>query len=186
MKSYIALLRGINVSGQKLIKMAELKVVLEGNGFQNVATYIQSGNIIFDAPETSEKELALRLSNVIADHYHFSVPVLLLDQEVLQSITANNPFLTATDMDLKQLYIAFLSETPLAAAISVLESAAIAPDLFSIERKTVYIRYRTSAGVSKLTNKLIENKLQCDSTMRNWKTTVTLSEMLSKRVLGAE
>lgn len=183
MKSYIALLRGINVSGQKLIKMADLKVVLEGNGFQNVATYIQSGNIIFDAPETSEKELALRLSNVIADHYHFSVPVLLLDQKALQSIIANTPFLTAIAVELKQLYVAFLSDTPLAAAIPVLQSAAIAPDLFSIDGKTVYIRYLTSAGVSKLTNKLIENKLQCDSTMRNWKTTVVLSEMLSKRLL---
>jgi uncharacterized protein (DUF1697 family) len=109
MKSYVALLRGINVSGQKLIKMETLRKVMEDFGFQNVKTYIQSGNILFDTtgnmtPETLEKQI----HDLIEAHFGFDVSVVVTDREMLQWISVNNPYLKEKEIDLKKLYITFL------------------------------------------------------------------------------
>ena len=81
MKKFIALLRGINVSGQKKIKMSDLKLLFEDLGFQNVETYIQSGNVIFSSKEKSIKKLESKISSGIKSKYGFDVPVLVINPD---------------------------------------------------------------------------------------------------------
>ena len=77
MQTYIALLRGINVSGQKLIKMADLKIYLTELKFSNIRTYIQSGNIVFETDSSDEVALAKLIENKITEKYQFDVPTMI-------------------------------------------------------------------------------------------------------------
>ena len=92
MKTYISLLRGINVSGQKKILMADLKSVYEELGFENVQTYIQSGNVVFKFKEINSKELQQLIFNKIKAHYGFPVPNLILTPVEIEEALNNNPF----------------------------------------------------------------------------------------------
>ena len=89
MKTYIALLRGINVGGHKKLKMADLKSMMEELGFQNVVTYIQSGNVVFSAKE--EKDLSDNISNGIAEKFGYEVPVLVKTADEIAQILKNCP-----------------------------------------------------------------------------------------------
>ena len=89
---YIALLRGINVSGQKKIKMADLRTYLGDAGLQDVQTYIQSGNIVFKSENADKAELAQKISDEIKEAYGFDVPVLVLTADYLQSAIEQNTY----------------------------------------------------------------------------------------------
>ena len=110
MPKTIALLRGINVGGHRIIKMADLKKLMNGLGFKKVITYIQSGNILFDSPAKAKyDEIADRIKRGIQTQFGFDVPVVVLDAKKLEEAVAQNPF---KDADLSQLHITFLSEEP--------------------------------------------------------------------------
>jgi uncharacterized protein (DUF1697 family) len=182
MKSYVALLRGINVSGQKLIKMETLRKVMEDFGFQNVKTYIQSGNVLFDAtgnptPEVLEKQI----HDLIETHFGFDVSVVVTDKEMLQWISVNNPYLKEKDIDLKKLYITFLGSEPVKENIESLRNANFEPDEIIIDGRVVFMKYNNPVGNSKLNNKLIENKLKVTATARNWNTTLKLLSLFEER-----
>jgi uncharacterized protein (DUF1697 family) len=111
MNTYISLLRGINVSGQKKIKMATLKSVYESLKFDNVLTYIQSGNVVFKSLD--EKVIIKKSIEVaIKEHFDFDVPVLILTHNQLENTYKNLPF---SNVDIEQegskIIIFFLSET---------------------------------------------------------------------------
>jgi uncharacterized protein (DUF1697 family) len=86
---YIALLRGINVSGSKIIRMEDLKKLLIRSGFERVTTYIQSGNLVFQSPHISVKFLALQITNLINDNFGYRVPVLVKTEYSGQSVPVN-------------------------------------------------------------------------------------------------
>ena len=92
MTKYISLLRGINVSGQKIIKMTELKDLYESLNFTNVTTYIQSGNVVFCSNEKDIKKIQKIIEQKIEEVYNFSVPTLLLTENKLKKILSNIPF----------------------------------------------------------------------------------------------
>lgn len=184
MKTHLALLRGINVSGQKLIKMEALRKVMEDDGFENAKTYIQSGNILFDSPENSPEVIENRIHELIQTHFGFDVSVIVINQEVLESVSKNNPYLKEKEIDLKKLYITFLSSNPIQENIEELKKANFEPDEIVIEGSVVFMRYDNPAGNSKLTNKLIENKLKVKATARNWNTTLKLLQLLKERTVS--
>ena len=93
METYIALLRGINVSGHRMIKMEELKNVMSELNFFNIRTYIQSGNIIFETEKTGSAYLEKQIGETILKHYGFSVPVVIRSRPEMETIYKNNPFL---------------------------------------------------------------------------------------------
>jgi len=182
MKSYVALLRGINVSGQKLIKMETLRKVMEDFGFQNVKTYIQSGNILFDTSKNTTPEvLEKQIHDLIETHFGFDVSVVVTDKEMLQWISVNNPYLKEKDIDLKKLYITFLGSEPINENIGSLHNANFEPDEIIIEGRIIFMKYNNPAGNSKLNNKLIENKLKVTATARNWNTTLKLLALFGER-----
>ena len=111
MKKFIALLRGINVSGQKIIKMSELKLLFEEMGFQDVQTYIQSGNVIFSSKEKSGEKLEAKISSGIKNKFGFDVKVIVVNPEEIEYVLKNNPFIKKKK-DAEKLCVTFLSKTP--------------------------------------------------------------------------
>ena len=92
MKTYIALLRGINVSGKNKILMADLKTMLQEMGFKDVQTYIQSGNVVFKTRETDSSEIELKIEDKIGTTFGFTIPVIILDKNSFEKIWKENPF----------------------------------------------------------------------------------------------
>lgn len=176
MKKYIALLRGINVSGQKKIKMTELKSLFQKMNFQNIETYIQSGNIIFSSKENSVKTLERKISAGIKNKFGFEVHTFIITSKEIKDVLINNPFIKKKK-DTERLYVTFLSAQPLQEKIQNLNSSNFSPEEYQIVGKIIYLHLPNGAGKAKLNNNFFENKLKVNATTRNWKTINTLSEL---------
>ena len=174
---YIALLRGINVSGQKKILMADLRKLL--SNFQNVETYIQSGNIIFESENENSDEIAKEISTYIYKEYGFEVPVIVKTNKEWEHAFNNNPFLKDGTIETKQLYITFLSEIPSDENVEIMNQMDYSPDIFIIQKNLIYSRYPNGAGRSKMTINVFEKKLQVSATSRNWNTVTKLLALSS-------
>ncbi|WP_164914122.1 DUF1697 domain-containing protein [Aquimarina sediminis] len=180
MKTYIALLRGINVSGQKVIKMADLKDKLQNIGLTSVTTYIQSGNIIFKYNNDSTKTVSQLIKKEILKQYGFEVPVLVLTPEILVSIYKNNPFakrLETEELEEKKMFFTLLSDAPDMAAIKELSSDLYKPEEFIITNRVVYFYAANGYARTKLTTNFFEKKLHSIATTRNLKTMIKLLEL---------
>jgi len=180
MPAYIAMLRGINVSGQKSIRMENLRQSCAALGFHNIQTYVQSGNIVFLATEKSPAALSKRIINAILHDFRFSVPVLVKTSKEMGDVIKSNPFLKEEGIDLSKLHVTFLSETASKEALKNLEALSSKPDRFSIGRQEIYLHCPNGYGKTKLSNTAIEKALAVRATTRNWKTVNTLFEMASK------
>ena len=174
--TFIAILRGINVSGAKPIKMEALRKTFQQPGFTNVATYIQSGNVVFTAAETETLKLAIQISAAIKTDFGFEVPVIVLSASELQTIIENNPLNNGTN-DTAFLHITFLAENPGAFNLSEIESRKQGDEAIVIDEKAVYLFCPHGYGKTKLTNTFLESKLKITATTRNWKTACELLRM---------
>lgn len=179
MQTFIALLRGINVSGHKIIKMEMLRKMMENMGFKNVKTYIQSGNVVFQSNENDISKLEELIRKEIEKEFGFDVYVKIVTPEELKWVLDENPFLKDGSLDIKQHYFAFLDQNPSEENRENLKNLELKGELTELGNKVVFIHYRNGAGKSKLSNNLIENKLKVKSTMRNLNTTKKLLEMSS-------
>ncbi|MEM8926961.1 MAG: DUF1697 domain-containing protein [Bacteroidota bacterium] len=168
MKTYIAFLRGINVSGQKKIKMADLRASLRKQGLENVRTYIQSGNIIFETLNAKTRELEITMEKAIKLDFGFEVPVLIRTPQEIQDILNENPF--GGETDIKGLYFALLHKTPLDELATTFQQLKFENDDFHYTSDCVYLNCKMGAGKAKLTNNLIESKLKVTTTTRNLNT----------------
>lgn len=174
MHTYIAILRGINVSGTKTIKMDNLRKTFQKQGFENVTTYIQSGNVVFGTTATSQ--LAAKIAEAIKTDFGFDVPVIVLTAAELKTITENNPMNDGT-RDEAFLHITFLAENPVAFNLSHIETKIQGNEEIIISGKVVYLYCPHGYGKTKLTNTFLESKLKVAATTRNWKTTCELLRM---------
>jgi uncharacterized protein (DUF1697 family) len=181
MKTYIALLRGINVSGHKIIKMELLREVMINNGFYNVSTYIQSGNIVFDSETENEAALEHQISQMIFKHFGFDVPVRITTLTELQQIVDENPFLKESLENPTQPYVAFLTDVPSENNLQSLKAVNFGNDLFVNKNKVLYLWYAYSPAKIKLTNATIEGKLKLKATSRNWKTVLKLMTLATQK-----
>ncbi|MGE0019226.1 MAG: DUF1697 domain-containing protein [Draconibacterium sp.] len=179
MNTYIAILRGINVSGTKPIKMEELRLTFQKLGFENIATYIQSGNVVFNAAETSTSELAAKIAEAIKTDFGFDVPVIVLSCEELNETVENNPLNTGTK-DEAFLHVTFLAEKPAAFNFSEIEAKKQGEEEIVISEKAVYLFCPHGYGKTKLTNTFFESKLKVAATTRNWKTCGELLRMTAQ------
>src|SRR5690242_9735222 len=112
METYISILRGINVSGQKKIQMTDLKALYENLKFKNVTTYIQSGNVIFTATKQSDEALIKKIEDAIYAKYGFEVPVIIRSVEEIKNTIATNPFLRESNINKEKLHVTFLEKLP--------------------------------------------------------------------------
>lgn len=174
MKKYVALLRGINVSGQKKIKMAELREWLSDAGLLSVQTYIQSGNIVFESDQ-SESQTASLIEAAILKASGFEVPTLVLPQDFLKDVIAGNPFLESID-DEKKLYVCFLLDEVTPEGMGNLKTADLGGDEYRIVDRVIYTCYHQGMGKTKMDNNFLEKRLKVRATSRNWRTVNILSE----------
>ncbi len=174
MPNYIAMLRGINVSGHNLVKMERLRASFAALGFSNIKTYVQSGNIVFAAPGGSSAGLSGKIERKISDDFGFLVPVFLKTSKEMEEVIKRNPFPNAPGVDHFKLHVTFLSEDPPATARELLQPLAATPEQFRVLGREIYLYCPNGYGKTKLSNTAIERKLSLGATTRNWKTVNTL------------
>ena len=180
MDTYIAMLRGINVSGQKKIKMADLVSHLNELNFEQVSTYIQSGNIVFKYQSTEKGRLEGMISAKILEKYKFEVPTIVRTPDEFMSVIDKNPFLKQSDKPTDRQYITFLGSQPDEVNIEKLATYDYAPEEFILDGLDIYFYSPKGYGKAKMNNNFFENKLKVAATTRNWKTVNKLLEMASE------
>jgi len=178
--TYLALLRGINVSGQKKMKMAELRACISALGWSDVQTYIQSGNIVFRAGQGGAAELAQQLTAAVEDTFGFEVPAQVKTLKEVERIVAENPFPQVEEEEYNRLLVTFLNNPPSQKRQDLLKEHEDPDGHFEIKRQAVYLYTPQGYGKSKLTNNFFEAKLKVSATTRNWKTLLKLLDMARK------
>ena len=177
----ISLLRGINVSGQKKIKMSDLKSLYESLGFNNVRTYIQSGNVVFTVPDLTVSQVKALLEKTIAKTYGFFVPVEIRTAVEMKKVINKAPFdPILADAESQKHLVTFLSSTPPPAEMKGLQKYAKDSETITLIGKEVFLHCFEAYGKSKLSNNFIEAKLGVSATTRNWKTVKKLLEMANE------
>ncbi|MDB5248390.1 MAG: hypothetical protein JWQ40_2784 [Segetibacter sp.] len=178
MKTFISILRGINVSGQRRILMTDLKVLYESLGFKEVVTYIQSGNVIFKTGEdASNEELAKKIEQAITEKYEFEVPVIIRCVVEIEQVISVNPFLKNRGINTEKLHVTFLATNPTPATLQNMCAFSFPPDEFVIIGTEVFLHVPGSYGETKLSTNFFESKLKVSATTRNWKTVNKLLEL---------
>ena len=177
MPVYVAMLRGINVSGQNIIKMERLRESLAALGFSDVKTYIQSGNAVFKAAKTSNSSLEKKIAGKISADFGLAVPVTVRTPEELDTILKTNPLLKLPGLDETKLHVAFLSDAAPKTADEILGPLATKSERFAICGREIYLYCPDGYGETKLSSSGIEKKLSVPATTRNWKTVNTLFAM---------
>jgi uncharacterized protein (DUF1697 family) len=177
MPVYVALLRGINLGGHKIIKMDQLRASLEGLGFEQVRTYIQSGNIVFKAPKISDKALSTKIGAKIQSDFGHSVAVIVRTADEIKQAIIDNPFLKDRKIDQTKLHVMFLSEHPVQSALDKLETLVLKPEEFRCLGKELYFYLPNGVADSAVMKKPIDRVLAVTTTMRNWKTANKIDEI---------
>ncbi len=177
MKTYISLLRGINIGGHKKIKMDSLRENFSSLGYSNIKTYIQSGNIVFCSREEDKTKLETEISSMIMDKYGFDVPVLVLNSDEINEVIANNPFANSTNHNKDFIHITFLSKEVKDINNLEIESKKESEDEYKIINKAIYLYLPKGYGNTKIHNNFFEKLLKTQATTRNWKTCLELLEM---------
>lgn len=179
LQRYAVLLRGINVGGHKIIKMAELRKVLEEEGFTAVKTYIQSGNIVLETPLDTTQKVELQISRIIHEHFGHEVKAFARNKEELEKLYLNNPFKAESEEDPKMPYVNFYEEELTREQTEALEQFNQSQnDRLEAAGRHSYLMCYQGYGRTKLGNPNLEKRLKCQSTNRNWRTVLKLSEMM--------
>jgi len=179
MKTYIALLRGINVGGKNKLPMKDLVSTLEAVGCRNVATYIQSGNAVFLNEEQNAVLLAERIGAEIAGRHGFEPRVLLLTFEEMERAMQSNPFPEA-ESEPKTLHLYFLAAPPQSPDLAALEGLEGDRERFVLGDGAFYLHAPDGTGRSKLAAS-VERLLGVPATARNWRTVCKVMEMAQQR-----
>lgn len=177
MPVYIAMLRGINVGGHHRIKMDLLRRSFEALGFEQVTTYIQSGNVVFKAGKISATVLCKRISERILSDFGFAVPIISRTVDELSRVIESNPFVNQPGIDPERLHVTFLSNAPAPAAAKKIEALTIAPDQSLCLGKEIYLYLPNGVSESSLMKVLLGRGLSVVTTTRNWKTVNALHQL---------
>ena len=180
--SHLALLRGINVGGKNPVPMRELATVFTEAGCRHVRTYIQSGNVLFEAAPKILEKLSQQLTTAMEERFGFRIPVVLRSREEMNAVRTSNPFLVSGQPGINEdmLHVYFLSAAPLAERAALLDQARSLPDSFILQGREVYLAMPNGMGRTKLTNAYFDSKLQTISTARNWRTIQKLCELMGE------
>jgi len=173
---YLALPRGINVSGSNMIKMTELKAELEALGFENVVTYINSGNVAFDTRKCAETSLVNKIALVLEALAGKPISVMIREQTELTRIVQNNPFAGQFESH-KEMHVLFLNDDVTEEAKAFLAENVPPPERFNVSGREIYCHLPMGVADSYLGRGIFERKLKIAVTGRNWRTVEKLSEL---------
>ncbi len=177
MKRFVALLRGINVGGNNIIKMGDLKACFEEMGFTNVITYIQSGNVLFDSNENNQLQLTQQIEKALSERFNYNSKVVLLSQQALIQIINAAPNGFGINPDEYRYDVIFL-KPPLTSkdALSKIKTKE-GVDFVTAGNGVLYFsRLSAMSGQSQMT-KMIGTAIYKEMTIRNWNTTTKLAEL---------
>ena len=180
MSLQLALLRGINVGGRSRVPMKELVAAMEEEGFTNLSTYLQTGNILFESDDSDAGILPTRLQELIAGLFGTATPVILRTPEQLARVSSGHPYLADEDTPAK-LHVMFLDLEPDPADVAELDPDRAPGDRFVVDGREIYLHYPNGAGRSKLTTDYFERRLGVTATARNWNTVLKLQSMMAEK-----
>ena len=166
-----ALLRGVNL-GKRQVKMADLRAAVEGLGHTDVATYLQSGNVVFSPSGRPVETLASALTAALG----MEIAVVLRTGQDLAAVVAGNPY--PVD-DPTKVVVTFLAEPAPADSLDDIDQPSFAPDEFTFTGRELYLKLPNGQARSKLMEALAKRDLGTTATTRNWRTVIALAEMTS-------
>jgi uncharacterized protein (DUF1697 family) len=179
MATYIAMLRGVNVGGNK-IKMERLRELWSKLGFKNIRTYIQSGNVVFDAADPPSKWFGA-IEKKLAGDARLPVAIIVRTTAELKKVIDANPFLKQPGIDRSKLHVTFLSAAVAKDILKKSGNLASGPDELRVLGKEAYLHCPEGYGNTKLHNTALEKLLSARATTRNWNTVNKLYEMASEK-----
>lgn len=177
MSDCIALLRAVNVGGHGTVPMAQLRTELARQGFVEVRTLIQSGNLVFRSPGTPGPELEARLEHAIDRKFGVRTDAFVRTSAEWTEIVRRNPFPKEAATDPARLMLVCLKEAPVPAALSALRDAIRGREVVERVGRHLYAVYPDGMGSSKFTMTVVESRLGTRATARNWNTVSKLAAM---------
>ena len=177
MTTQILLLRGVNVGGHNRLPMADLRTLLDGLGYSDVATYLQSGNAVCNADDSPER-VAARVAAALESGLGLSVPVVVRTMAQWAALVAANPLL-ALDDDPKRLHVTFLDGPPDVERVTALaeEAGELAPERIEVVGSDAFLHTPGGFGITRFTPSFLERRLGRVATTRNWRTVMALAEL---------
>ncbi|MDQ8756001.1 DUF1697 domain-containing protein [Sphingosinicella sp. LHD-64] len=172
----VALLRAVNVGGRKL-PMAELRTLCGALGWTDVATYIQSGNVVFDA-DCTPAEAETTLEGRIASLYGYEAPTVVRTARQWAAYAPACPFPEEAIATPNYLLLLVSKRPPVAAAVDAIQARAAAGEQVRQSGDGIWIHFPNGSGTSKITPTIIDRAIGSPATSRNYRTVVTLQEML--------
>jgi uncharacterized protein (DUF1697 family) len=181
MTTYIALLRGINVGGKNLIRMPALKAAFEEDGFEDVATYIQSGNVLFAGPGTRTTELTERIETLLAEAFDYVPTVVVRNRAQMRAIVDRRPNRFGAEPAKYRYDVVFLKE-PLTAKVAM-KSLQLKPGVDEAHAGTgvLYLSRLDARATQSRLNKIASSPIYPSVTIRNWNTTTKLLSLMDER-----
>jgi uncharacterized protein (DUF1697 family) len=178
MTTLVSMLRGVNVTGHNMIRMAELKALYESRGFRNVTTYIQSGNVVFQAEKDDPAAVETIIERAIKNKFGLPVSVVVRLPSELSKVIKKSPFHGGTPIDKSRLYITFLKSKPAPDLVKALQPAAAkSDDQYKILGNEIHLYCPNGYGKTLLSNSFFEKQLKGIATTRNWKTVNALQSI---------
>jgi uncharacterized protein (DUF1697 family) len=176
LRTYVALLRGVNLGAHNKVSMADLRSLFAALGAEDVATYVQSGNVVFKSRSANASQLVEAIEKRIARELGLDVTVVLRTQAQLAKVAAGNPFAERQD-EPRKLLVTFLAEAADRSRVRGLDAKQFEPDEFRVVGKEVYLHCPHGYGRTKLSNAFFEQALRVRATTRNWRTVTKLAEL---------
>lgn len=176
----ISLLRGVNLGGQKILKMEALRALYESLKFKDVASFIQSGNVVFRTKENDLNKISKRIGDGIEKTFGFRPEVILRTTEEMRGVIARNPFANRKDIEPSKLLVWFLSSAPDAEARKKLDTVKRQQEELRLDERELYIYFPDGQGRSKLSLPAVDRALKVLGSGRNWNSVLKLMEMAEK------
>lgn len=173
---YVALLRGVNVTGNNMIKMETLRATFGSLGFADVTSYINSGNIALDTKKSAESKLVAKIEQAIDNEYGLKVSVMIREQTSISDVLANNPFADRFESH-KQMNVLFLRNEIPAEKHDEILALQSDQEFLAIRGREIYLLLHCGFPESLLGRGLIERRLKMPITVRNWRTVEKLAEL---------
>ena len=173
---YVALLRGINLGGANQMKMDDLKAVFTELGFENVKSYINSGNLAFDTKKTAESKLIDKIEDAVEARFGRRVHIMIREQRDIERLLKNNPFDGQYESH-KHMHVLFLKEPMPAEKAELLQASALPGEKYEVRGREIYNLLPNGVAGSLLTKGFFEKKPVVPYTGRNWRTVEKLAEL---------
>jgi uncharacterized protein (DUF1697 family) len=168
--TYVALLRGINVGGNRPVAMAALRDLLTSSGFVEAKTLLQSGNVVFRSELRSAAEVERTLAAVAADRLGLETEFFVRTAAEWAAVVESNPLRKDAERDPRHFLVVFLKDTPEAANVKALQTAITGPEILRAKGRELYVAFPQGLGNTRLSGAVMERKLGMRATGRNWNT----------------